>query len=1056
MRTALVIALTVASAPAVQTWNITVEEPTGLYPRSNEIIAVPLTKLASQQDGYTVITAAGRELPTQRTATHLLFPATVSPGELPAYTIQSSAAKSTTPLVTDLYARRLGLHRLELGNSRFRLVIDLKTPAIIEAYSLSAAPNRAVNLVETSPESKAAVRDDIHATTHKPLPPVPGVDGENTGWSTPGATEFTTVDFLESGPLQSRLRLSNATTSWEFTWRANTPVLEWKAAQGFRFLSLSADPYLPFNRCVDGSEYLWPSGPDLTEPEPHAIAPRPWSTPPGGHFVYYTHEANYGALGLIPITGSLQFKGACSRKFTATGDATLALTFPTWQAANTVLDARRIYRTLRQPVLVTVSQPRDQAALKFTPAPRQPQRTYASAAPTPFQPQSLSLDGSWQLAFTEPGQGPPTANWRTAKVPGSVHHQWLRPDQIYTREAEWLSRKEWWYQRTVTIPETFRDKNVRLEFDATDYYATVFWDHQPIARHEGYIDPWHIEIPDAKPGEHQLTVRTWTPVSYYWKHRPYNIKGSYGAVDQKPDDITALGITRSVRLTAYDGPTIEDIAVDTRLISPTKAEVIIDARAAQGTFQLTLSPRNFQSTARYQVTGAPGRFVIPIDNPQLWWTWDHGKPNLYTLDVRLLDPATNKPTDARTLAVGIREIEKIGWDFYLNRKRLFIRGTNYYHNLFLAEMSRDRYARDLDLMLGMNVNMIRLHCHFANPEFYQLADERGVLLWQDFLEAWYPHDNKFSLHASALYDNHIRYVRNHPSVALWAASDEEDWDNYRDLTKHLAARPAFLDPQQRPAIRSTGRFGDSHIYYGWYNGSLWDYAKVDQAFISELGATLLPNYETLVKFMGAKWPIKDHEEEWTWRRLQIPEAMRAWGDPGNLSMQEYIPRTQAYVARLFQIAIERTRQRKKQGAGGILHFHAIDIWPSVTMAAIDFDRRPTKVWDTVKRSFAPIAATFQYDRDQFKPGEQFQCVLWAINDQWKPIQATIDWRILDHNGATQSTGSFPAPLQPDDAIRLGQIQWRTSTPGHYTLQATVRAHNKTISENIFEFTVSPQ
>ena len=77
-------------------------------------------------------------------------------------------------------------------------------------------------------------------------------------------------------------------------------------------------------------------------------------------------------------------------------------------------------------------------------------------------------------------------------------------------------------------------------------------------------------------------------------------------------------------------------------------------------------------------------------------------------------------------------------------------------------MTRPAYERDMKLMLGMNVNMIRLHCHFANPEFYDLADESGVLIWQDYLEAWYPHDTDFSLRAAALYDNHIRYVRKSP------------------------------------------------------------------------------------------------------------------------------------------------------------------------------------------------------------------------------------------------------------------------------------------------------
>jgi len=361
----------------------------------------------------------------------------------------------------------------------------------------------------------------------------------------------------------------------------------------------------------------------------------------------------------------------------------------------------------------------------------------------------------------------------------------------------------------------------------------------------------------------------------------------------------------------------------------------------------------------------------------------------------------------------------------------------------------------LKLMMQMNVNMIRLHCHFTNREFYDLADENGVLLWQDFLEAWYPHDTDFSLRAAALYDPLIRYARNHPSIAIWANSDEEDLENYRDLTKHLFPRPSALDPQHRPVVRSTGRYGDAHVYHGWYDGSIWDYKQMEEQFVTELGATALPNYETLIQFLPNHWPIKDHAEEWMFRRLQINEALHAWGDPGGMTLKEYIPQTQAYVSRLFQIALERMRQHKYHDAGGIFHFHAIDIWPSVTMAAIDFNRIPTKVFDTVRRSFAPVAATFDYDQDRWRAGEDFHCHVWAINDRWEAIpDATVRWRILDGSGNPVSEGNWPVSMAPDSAVRLGEVQWKTANPGRYKLDAEVI--NKTgeqLSENTFEFVI---
>ena len=1038
--------------------SVRVEEPTGLYRRTGEVVAVPLARLGGVRDGFRVTDPVGRDVPWQATEQELLFPVSLMPGELPVY--RMVCCEAAQPFPNPIVLRKVGMRRVEFGNEHFRAVIDTGAAAFVEVYSLRTKSPRTLNLVETTPETPRALVGDVHESSPEAAQalakPIAGVAGENTGWSSVGGTgAFTGVELVETGPLRGRLRLTREGETWEVTWTAGSPAFRWKARRGFRFAAISASPYVPFNRCVGGSEYDGPNGPGEGEPEPHEVMPHDWRKLPGGHMVYYQREEDYGALGIVAADADLIWTGAGSRRIVgekADGTAEIAVTFPAWNGAETYLEGRRENRVLRQPVLLTITDSVGGPKGKREPAAR---ASFSHAAATPFQERSVSLDGDWELAWTEKGAGPPKDGWRTVRVPGTVHTQWLDASKIYTREAEWISAKEWWYRKKVGLPGAYRGKRLRLQFEATDYYADTYWNGEYLGRHEGYIDPYEYGVGWAD--ENEILVRVWTPVDYYWKHRPYTVKGAYGAVDQKPDDITALGITRPVRIVASDGPVISGVAVNTRLTDAGAAiEVDVDCDGAASAWELTLSPRNFASGERYQARAPVSmkRIVIHVDKPQLWWTWDHGKPNLYTLDVRVLD-SLGRAVDGQSLAVGIREIEKIGWDFYLNRRRMFIRGTNYYYHLFMPEMDRAKYERDLRLMLEMNVNMIRLHCHFSNREFYDLADENGVLIWQDFLEAWYPHDRGFAQRAAVLYDNHLRYVRNHASVALWATSDEEDFENYREITKHLAARPFFLDPQHRPVVRSTGRFGDSHIYHGWYDGSIWDYTKMTAAFVSELGATSLPNAATINKYMPGLWPIRDHKDEWVWRRLQIPEAMRAWGDPGDMTLEEYVPRTQAYVSRLFQIALERMRRRKNEGAGGVLHFHAIDIWPSVTMAAIDFDRVPTKTFDTVRRSFAPVGALFEYDRDRWKVGETFRCGLWAVNDGWDAVpNAVVRWRVTNAAGGAVIGGQYPVVLGADAVVRLGEVEWKAGVPGNYELRAElVDGAGKAVSENIFEFHV---
>jgi beta-mannosidase len=1107
------------SAAFAQSWTITLEEPTGIYRRDNEVVTVPLNFPTgkARADNLRVIAPDGRVALSQVAAveTHpdgslksaeLLFQATLIPGARPQFRLVADSRLKAPAIESAIVARRVGVSRVEMANERFGVLLNLglegTEPALVAAFNKTAGPQRMLNLIDLSPDAKE--------------PPTAGKLGDGFGSFLAGQTRagtFEQVEILEAGPLRARVRLSGARLggqreTWEFTWHAGSPVLRWRATldgtqsgnYGFFFNAVSATPYAPFDRWMEGSEQTkFPDGWETDNPPDHLVGKgvKDFDDLPGRHLVFYQRPENYGALGFFELDPALVWRAVGSNQFHAGATLSankrsieIALSFPRWEGTVTVTQARAEYRRFMQPLLSVVSAANttgERIAEATTTTPSTSLRTVATRPITGINREAaerildVSLNGAWKINHAEKATGEAQGfqqtdyddtGWRTVQVPGTAHTQLLEAPKYYTREAEWISEKECWYRHKFRLPAGTTDKRLRLRFDATDYYADIYLNGELLGRHEGYIDPYEFEVGDKlKPaGDNMLAVRVWTPISYYWRHRPYTIKGSYGAVDQKPDNITPLGITRPVHLLAGGPVAIQDVAVDTRLNRDGSADVVVDVTldASQPTeaaeIKLTLAPRNFEAPTGLELKAVEAfgaeprtrRFTFHVTNPQLWWTWDHGKPNLYTLNVAVR--VGGAFSDQYACAVGIREIEHVDWKFYLNGKRMFIRGTNSYYNLFLSEMGRGDYERDLKLMRGMNINMIRLHCHFSNPEFYDLADELGVLVWQDFLEAWYPEDRAFALKAAELYDAHIRYARNHPSIAIWATSDEESLENYRELTKHLEPRLYALDPQRRPVVRSTGRYGDGHIYYGWYGGSIWEYAGMTEKFVSELGATALPNYESLIKFLPNHWPIKDHEEEWIFRKLQIPEAMRAWGAPGTMTLQEYIPQTQAYVARLFQLSIERMRRLKYQPAGGILHFHAIDLWPSVTMAALDFYRQPTKAYTTVQRSFQMVVPSFAYERDAWQPGETVKTELWLINDHWYALpNTTITWRLEDSAGRVVTSGkaSQAVTLAADSSVKLMDVSLLApTTAGNYTLWARITdERGKVISENSYEFNV---
>ena len=93
--------------------------------------------------------------------------------------------------------------------------------------------------------------------------------------------------------------------------------------------------------------------------------------------------------------------------------------------------------------------------------------------------------------------------------------------------------------------------------------------------------------------------------------------------------------------------------------------------------------------------------------------------------------------DERIVRFGVRSITRDDdWTFSLNGRRIYLRGTNYIATQWLSQADRAFYARDLRLMVDANLNSIRVHAHLERPEFYDLADEMGILVWQDFPLQW--------------------------------------------------------------------------------------------------------------------------------------------------------------------------------------------------------------------------------------------------------------------------------------------------------------------------------
>ncbi len=479
---------------AAASWPITLEEPTGIYRRDNEIVTVRLSFAIGEAraEQLRVLSPDGREVVSQIAVSEkhndgsiksaeLMFPATIVPGERPEFRLiaesvpravasGSSVNARSLPvavLTQSITARRVGVGRVELANDRFGVMVNLgleKTePALVAAFNKSAGEQRMLNLIDTSPD------------VTEPL----AFGKQSAGFGTflddkIRSGVFDQVEILEAGPLRARARLSgsklgNSRESWEFTWYANSPVLHWRTSietaeansnYGFFFSSVSATPYEPFNKWMEGSEQTkFPDGWEVDNPPDHKISANDFADLPGKHLVYYQREQNYGAIGFYELDSQFEWRGIGSRQFYATKKLTsgkssseIAIAFPNWKGTTTVLEARKEYRKFVQPILAVRGSQFAVHSSQFT-SPSQPPASpnSESAIRNPQSAiESFSLDGSWKLNSAEKSEGEKygfyrvefdDSAWRAVQVPGTVHTQILESPKSLCRRLNGSARK---------------------------------------------------------------------------------------------------------------------------------------------------------------------------------------------------------------------------------------------------------------------------------------------------------------------------------------------------------------------------------------------------------------------------------------------------------------------------------------------------------------------------------------------------------------------------------------------------------------------------------------
>ncbi|CAM4043568.1 beta-D-galactosidase [Yersinia intermedia] len=677
-------------------------------------------------------------------------------------------------------------------------------------------------------------------------------------------------------------------------------------------------------------------------------------------------------------------------------------------------------------------------------------------------PSTLDLSGQWRI---RDGNPPASAAWRDTLDDSQWQHLKV-PANWYSEGVD--HQGVLWYRTRFTLPALDTDYMATLVFDGVDYQTDVWLNNQQAGQHKGYFQRFSIDITDTARIENVLAVRVDSPYETpgkVWSFHKQLVKGVFNHHDTRPggawsdrgQDANSGGIWAPVTSHISRGAVIDNVlAVPdwSRGLEHPILKVSLDYRANRNrsvVMLLRLIPDNFigQSyqleknvsllASQHDAQTLTANFAL--DNPALWWPSGHGKQNLYRLEVSFSDRLGMM--DVTHVRTGLRQIatdpQEQSW--LINGKRLFIRGTNYIGSPWLGSLTSADYRRDLVMMQQANINAIRVHAHVAGRALYDLADEMGMLLWQDFPLQWgYDNSATFAQEAARQAADMTRQFGSHPAIVLWSGHNEPPWDatwmQYRypdwrpDINRALTASVAQVLSQDNSRIIHAHSSTAEHYWQGWYSGQKSDHLKpANNSIISEFGAQALPDLTTLKNFIPPAdlWPkTTDKTDEgwriWAYHNFQPHETFELAKVTRGPNISTFIKNSQQYQASLIQLAAESYRRQRYQPVAALFHFMFTENWPSINWGIVDYLRHPKPGYFALQQAYQPVLPSIEPKTENWVQGQTGRIGLWAINDNWHDYpQASLHWKILQ-SGMTLSEGVQDINLKADSGLKVIELQ----------------------------------
>ena len=658
--------------------------------------------------------------------------------------------------------------------------------------------------------------------------------------------------------------------------------------------------------------------------------------------------------------------------------------------------------------------------------------------------------------------------WSKAHVPGTIHTDLFLNKQIQDpfdgnneKQLQWIEEQYWVYQIKFSVSKKeLTAQNKELVFYGLDTDASVYLNDSLVLEANNMFRTWRIPIQKLlREGSNTLRVEFESTVQkakksaalspfvlpgeekVYVRKAPYQFGWDWG-----PRFVTA-GIWKNVAIRFWNSAQLESVSYSQEVLNAYVAQLKIKTTVKcvnAGIYSIEINNKKQTVSLKkgIQIVEIP----YQINNPKKWWPNGLGAQNLYNFSIRIRKKG--KILDQKKLQIGLRTIElvqekdSLGKSFYfkVNGRKVFMKGANYIPpESFMPKMTYKKYENLIETAVKSNMNMLRVWGGgvYENDAFYDLCDQKGILVWQDFMFACalFPGDEGFVSNVKQEVKDQVVRLKNHPSIALWCGNNEVDegwknwgwqkqyryskndsttiWNNYQHLFEKEI--PAVLDSifskennRYWPSSPSIGwgkkeslTQGDSHYWGVWWGMEpLETYSKKVGRFMSEYGFQGMPDLKTFETFVKTSElnltseSVKAHQKHPTGFETIQTYMERDYKVP--TSFEDYIYVSQLLQARGFKIAIEAHRSAMPYCMGS-LYWQLNDCWPVTSWSSTDYYGRWKAAQYQIKRSFEPKLLVMKGVKN-LENNELNSIKVQIVNEELNDEKGTLNLSMIQFDG----------------------------------------------------------